>query len=1132
MDSCDKDVKLSAEVEPFIPQKKGLEGALVTMSLSGGGEGGGGGVEPTPIPSYLITCYPFVQENQPNRQQHPMYSGGGDLRWQQPNPSPGGPYLAYPILSSPQPPVSNDYTYYQIMPAPCPPMMGFYQPFPGTYAGPLQPGVVNPISADVSERPAPLGQAFGLANQRGGRGMVRPAVLPKSMFYQQQQVGLCQSLRARRPPMRTVAVQKEVCSSGPDGQTKTVLLVDAAQQTDFPGDNACGRGASERERASPLLWKNLPRRRRASHPAESSSEADIDSDSGYCSPKHNQQAPGVTQHNAHAAIAPTGVDAGVMTAVSWVNVASQASQRPWSDNRTTQFQRTGKTPDQRNYSQQDFHAGYSGGRVCSNPTPADSNGGLQQRRLQPGLGPGMVLAPEPLYFEDEDEFPELVSGGAQRNIKPDPNPSQNQHQTKLTKNLLDNLPENSPINIVQTPIPITTSVPKRAKSQRKKALAAALATAQEYSEISMEQRKLQEALTKAAGKKSKTPVQLDLGDMLAALEKQQQAMKARQITNTKPLSFTVGTAAPFHGSGPGAGSGAGSGIVSMLKAQQAHSAPLNMLDSSAPRLKRGKEREIPKVKRPTALKKIILKEREGKRGKGGVDQIAASQEEQGEEELHFTDDLTREPASQEGRYRVRGKREEELHFTDDLTREPASQEENGLSVPSDDASLSPASQNSPYSITPVSQGSPGSSGIGSPMASNAITKIHSRRFREYCNQVLNKEIDESVTMLLQELVRFQERVYQKDPSKAKTKRRLVMGLREVTKHMKLHKIKCVLISPNCEKIQAKGGLDEALYNVIAMAREQEIPFVFALGRKALGRCVNKLVPVSVVGVFNFSGAEGLFNRLVSLTEDARKSYKDMVSALEQEQAEEALKNVKKVTHHMGHSRNPSAASAISFCSVISEPISEVNEKEYETNWRSMVESSDGLEPVEAKPSHPATSSGLQRDNQPPSTTTNRSPYSTTLQLRAAVPAPGSGPGEREEGRADDRLELASQQSTETGSLDGSCRDLLNSSITSTTSTLVPGMLEEAEEEEEEEEEYTPEPISVEVPAVISRIESWVSKTLENLQLGKSQDSTEEEEEEEEEEGVQSEEEEELDSADVTETGLEKTEKIEANNITG
>lgn len=54
----------------------------------------------------------------------------------------------------------------------------------------------------------------------------------------------------------------------------------------------------------------------------------------------------------------------------------------------------------------------------------------------------------------------------------------------------------------------------------------------------------------------------------------------------------------------------------------------------------------------------------------------------------------------------------------------------------------------------------------------------------------------------------------------------------------------------------------------------------------------------------------------------------MVSALEQEQTEEALKNEKKVPHQMGHYRNHSAASAVSFCSIFSEPISEVNEKEY------------------------------------------------------------------------------------------------------------------------------------------------------------------------------------------------------------
>lgn len=54
-----------------------------------------------------------------------------------------------------------------------------------------------------------------------------------------------------------------------------------------------------------MLWKSKGRRRRASHPAAESSseqgasEADIDSDSGYCSPKHsnNQAAAAMTSKN-------------------------------------------------------------------------------------------------------------------------------------------------------------------------------------------------------------------------------------------------------------------------------------------------------------------------------------------------------------------------------------------------------------------------------------------------------------------------------------------------------------------------------------------------------------------------------------------------------------------------------------------------------------------------------------------------------------------------------------------------------------------------------------------------------------------------------------------------------------------
>ena len=54
---------------------------------------------------------------------------------------------------------------------------------------------------------------------------------------------------------------------------------------------------------------------------------------------------------------------------------------------------------------------------------------------------------------------------------------------------------------------------------------------------------------------------------------------------------------------------------------------------------------------------------------------------------------------------------------------------------------------------------------------------------------------------------------------------------------------------------SSGGLDEALNTILTMCQEQNVPFVFALGRRALGRACAKLVPVSVVGIFNYEGCE-------------------------------------------------------------------------------------------------------------------------------------------------------------------------------------------------------------------------------------------------------------------------------------
>ncbi len=82
-----------------------------------------------------------------------------------------------------------------------------------------------------------------------------------------------------------------------------------------------------------------------------------------------------------------------------------------------------------------------------------------------------------------------------------------------------------------------------------------------------------------------------------------------------------------------------------------------------------------------------------------------------------------------------------------------------------------------------------------------------------------------------------------------------MGLREVKKYLGLEKLKLVVFSPNMEKVSAKGGLDEILDELIGLAREKNIPFVFALTRRELGNAINKAVPVSCVGVFSYQSAE-------------------------------------------------------------------------------------------------------------------------------------------------------------------------------------------------------------------------------------------------------------------------------------
>ncbi|NXJ23182.1 SEBP2 protein, partial [Dicrurus megarhynchus] len=423
---------------------------------------------------------------------------------------------------------------------------------------------------------------------------------------------------------------------------------------------------------------------------------------------------------------------------------------------------------------------------------------------------------EPPKIEDVEEFPHLAAASDRRNRVGPQKPS-----------FTSAVRKQSEIHLSEEPCDSWS--PSLDETPRVDGLSGKQASS------SVSERKKTQETSRSSGKKSQIPVQLDLGGMLAVLEQKQQTEKSKQ--SPKPVVFSVGGAIPLLSKDP-------------ATATRSHrlnqgKMPHNPLDSSAPLVKKGKQREVPKAKRPTPLKKIILKEREQRKQQHLLEQKAAPKDE------------------------------------DNICQTAGNVTENET-LPQDSQAAVPGTQ--------VAEGFPENTGIKeskegsvtSKQLTTTLPKIHSRHFRDYCSQVLSKEVDSCVTDLLKELVRFQDRLYQKDPVKAKIKRRLVMGLREVLKHLKLKKLKCVIISPNCEKIQSKGGLDETLHNIIDCACEQNIPFVFALNRKALGRCVNKAVPVSVVGIFSYDGAQDHFHRMVQLTTEARKAYKDMIAALEEE----------------------------------------------------------------------------------------------------------------------------------------------------------------------------------------------------------------------------------------------------------
>lgn len=130
--------------------------------------------------------------------------------------------------------------------------------------------------------------------------------------------------------------------------------------------------------------------------------------------------------------------------------------------------------------------------------------------------------------------------------------------------------------------------------------------------------------------------------------------------------------------------------------------------------------------------------------------------------------------------------------------------------------------------------------------------------RQYATILTDETIKPTLVEMLSELMRLQKRAM--EDKNAKARRRLVMGLREVARGIRSHKVKLVVMANNLDEY---GIIDKTLQEIIDLAKAEEVPVFYELTKRALGKAIGKTIKVSVVGIQNADGAHQQFKKLMS-----------------------------------------------------------------------------------------------------------------------------------------------------------------------------------------------------------------------------------------------------------------------------
>ena len=127
------------------------------------------------------------------------------------------------------------------------------------------------------------------------------------------------------------------------------------------------------------------------------------------------------------------------------------------------------------------------------------------------------------------------------------------------------------------------------------------------------------------------------------------------------------------------------------------------------------------------------------------------------------------------------------------------------------------------------------------------------------------EMDMIIKGFLETLTKYQANAVEKDPIKAKSKPRFVIGMKQVTNGAKSGRARLILLASDSEQSEA---IDSKLKTLITEAstrmdaHDEPIPILYCMNRRKLGKAIGTTIRVAAVAVYNPDGLFPVFRQIV------------------------------------------------------------------------------------------------------------------------------------------------------------------------------------------------------------------------------------------------------------------------------